>query len=325
MTGKSRSLRNEAKKARCYLDTEEQRFWIDEAVLPAIREVYGSDILQHHPRSFAEASGRSRARQKESVTTADRSFSELGYFLPNEYVGQDDRSGRSLSPGAGQLERLWEAIQVRLRTDATWRDAQLVTITYNCKLQYRDRSLAVLQTRVERSLDMKFDRSALDTPHMFVDLAYEDVAERAQTGKPLVLLRRTSCNDRDIRSLQLEKGAQWFNWQTTADASSVRATPTAGSALRRGGIAYMQSYNVVKDMFASADRSTGPMFSEPGFGSLAYSQASLTEFANIDRSSGRSGSATTRSRALQAFKALVIRLHHTIADNRDSPTGFSTR
>ena len=319
--GTNRSRRSKKpKREQLYLTREEQTYWIDSVVIPALREVYPQDILQHHPRSFTEASSRSRARQKENVTAVDRSFSELAYFLPN-----NDRTDRSLQPeDPPDLARLWDAIKQRLRANPLWSDAQLVAVTYGCKTQYRKQALPQLQDLLERNLTDRFDRSFIDFPFVFVDLAYEDIGELVgDPDTPIALLRRTGCSSQDIKSLGLENKVQWFNWQTTSDISACRAEPGLKSALREGGLAYVQAYNVMKDMLAPTDRSIGPLFSEPAFRSLAYSRATMKDFHAISRSSP--SDPKLRRRTLKALKALITRVHTTLDANMTAPTGFSTR
>lgn len=51
----------EGNQHRYCLTDREQRAWIDEILLPAIREIYHEDVLQHIPWTFDEAADRSRA------------------------------------------------------------------------------------------------------------------------------------------------------------------------------------------------------------------------------------------------------------------------
>ena len=63
------------------LSMAEQELWVDQILTPALAIAYNRTVLQTHPKSFEEANGRARARQKESVTSAERAFAEHHYQL----------------------------------------------------------------------------------------------------------------------------------------------------------------------------------------------------------------------------------------------------
>lgn len=312
-TGGAQRTGPDVYRRRCYLTQKEQRTWIDDIFYPALLEIYADDIRQHIPRSFDEAVDRSQARQRETISSGDRSTSELPYHLTN-----DTGSGRP------QLARLWEAILDRIPIGSPYADPELVVVTYNCKLQYRRPHFNRLRTSVDQSLRDRFDRSYLNMDHAYVDLAYEDIAEDSETGQPHVLLRRTGCNLADLDSLGLGQAAQSFSWFGTTDASSARATPSKKSALRSGGLAYVQEYNVVKDIFASPDRSTGPLFSDAALPFLTYTRKTFLDLQRIAQDP-RSYSLAHVDRIRNAFKATIAHLDQVLRTNTSSSNGFSTR
>lgn len=296
--------------ARCYLNSGEQQEWIDSVLMPSLRDVYPDDVLQHHPRSFAEARDRSRARQKETVTTKDRAFAEYFYTLPNT-------DGSALSS-------LWAHVETRLqRLDPRWHGAVLIAQTYGCKLSYRSESISTLRQSVLHYLQHTFDLGMIDMDRAFVDLAYEDIAYKASgSDDPLVCLWRTSCHEADVRQLGLT-GAQYFNWQFTADVTSSRVEPGKTSLHRAGGLAYIQSYNLIKDAFTCPDRKATAAFGDPAFRSLAYTDAALSDFQKINRPG--CVDPHTRRRALKAFTAVVSRTRNAIQVNASSKTPFGVR
>lgn len=305
---------------QCYPTQTEQAEWVDTIIVPSLRQVYSDDILQHHPRSFRECADRSKARQTENVTKAERAFAEAPYFLPNQ---PDDRS----SPAP--LAQFWTEVRRRASTSPVWSGVQLVALSFDTKLAIRAGTISALQDRLDRSLDLTFDRSLLDLPFAFLDLAYEDMAAAGtgqETGgpvEPLVLLHRSSCQEAEFKELGLGHRSQTHNWHGTSGATSRRAAPGSRSPLRQGGLAYIQAYHSIKDMFVNPLRTVGPVFSDPSFRSLAFSKATLEEFhSTLHRSAYDPRS---RERSLHALRATISRVHYALEANFASPTGFGVR
>jgi len=292
-----------------------QREWVDDFLIPALREVMGSEILAHHPRSWTEARHRARARQALSTTGTDRSFIELAYDVPDTIGRQKDL-----------LHLLWRAIRRRLdhASDAKWHDAQLVSFTYGCKLQYRDPSLHRLRHTFNEQLSIMFKTPYAEKEAMYVDLALEDVP-RTEDGEPVILVRRSACNEYDMRQLGLISRSQFFQWHGTADGSSVRAEPGVKSTLRLGGLAYVQAYMTEKDLWVSPDRSTAPLFSETAYRNLGFTQDTLQGLYRSKRSR-LAHDPYVRRRALSSFKAAIVRAGHVLDfHSTDRSTNFPCR
>ncbi|KAF4546953.1 Tubulin alpha chain [Elsinoe fawcettii] len=198
-------------------------------------------------------------------------------------------------------------------------DIRLVAVTYNCKLQYRNPRIPNLRSDLQHSLTSRLDIRYLVFDQAFVDLAYEDTVERKGRQKPVFLVWRSACQQHLVKELGVEKRAQSFHWQGTADASAIRASTTLRGSLRKGGLAYVQSYHVGKDMFASIDRTAPPAFGELALRTLAYQPSAIAKFAK------RSTMETTRPRTLKAMNATISRLHHALASTRQANFGFSSR
>ena len=120
------------------------------------------------------------------------------------------------------------------------------------------------------------------------------------------------------------KTTELFNWHGTQQGGSFRAETAEKSFLRQGGLAFVQAYNVEKNIFASYDGSSPPLFSDPSLRSLGYTESTLRMF-NAARA-GRAVDPNSRRRALQAFKKAIIRLENTLCDIWDNSTrGYSAR
>ena len=252
-------------KERFLLPFNKQMVWVDRVLLPAIRLIFSGDLLQYHPRSWAEALSRSQARQRENVKQSSRVFAEHFYDLPYR---------------EGIFEQFEEEIRRNVRNlDAEWQEPQIVSTMYDCKNIFRATGIAKLREKIWDGLQDRFNTESLVLDQIWADLAYSDSAiHPAQPDHAYVLVRKSICNLEDMRTLDLEKRCQIYGWHGTAEAGAIRATPTLQSALRRGGVAYVQAYNVSKNMFASIDRSISALFGEPAFCLLGYSDATLREF-----------------------------------------------
>jgi hypothetical protein len=202
--------------------------------------------------------------------------SESCYELPNIVRGDDISS----------LTLLWDRIRyyASLIENPSWHPLELVAVTYGGKLELRANDLPTLWARVDTYLSNRFELTYVYTEQAYCDLAYEDLPVNAE-GEPVVLVRRNSCNAADVKTLGVASTAQYFGWAGTRDAGSVRAAPVAHSPVRAGGLAYIQGYNLVKDLFASPDRSSPPLFSQyDELRLLAFSEETLRQTYQTSKS-----------------------------------------
>lgn len=311
--------------------TRAQREYFYESVFyPALRDTYPRHDLQHHPGSLKTAEDRARARQKESVTQGTRAYTELGYYLDN---------GRR-EDGQLPLDTLWHGVRSRLRrAPIEWQRIQLVGVAYDTKLQIKSYSIADtpaddggsvrcpgLRTRLRSTLESAFHMDLIDYPRIWVDLAYEDIAWKVNDEgleDPVVLLRKTCCNDHDMEALGLSRKRQTYHWQGTADASSIRAATGVSSVNYKGGFGYAQAYNVIKELFNNVARSTQGLVADEALKLISFSQSNLDSFKGQMR--GHIDSAK-RQRLVKALIATLKRLYRSLTTHRTSPSpGYSAR
>ena len=169
---RGRAGRRTQRQERQPLTRAQQRFWVEEVLVPAVRSTWDQRVCQRHPSSFDEAEGWARARQKESVTSKARAFSELSFSLPSQ---------SALTPmqhGVSALHRLREEVERRLaESPPEWGDAQLVAFTYGCKDVYSADTYSNLRESLWEALESRFDVSFIDIlRYAVVDFAYEDLA-----------------------------------------------------------------------------------------------------------------------------------------------------
>lgn len=74
-------------KTGTYLTEEEQEFWIDEIVLPVIRQTYEADIIQHLPHSYAAAKRKAYVKQERHLSGAQHPIN-LYAILPDDGLRQ---------------------------------------------------------------------------------------------------------------------------------------------------------------------------------------------------------------------------------------------
>lgn len=118
-----------------HLTDRQQKAWVDRIMLPTLRESCPNNILQHHPRSFANIDARASAR-RELHPMGHQQAMDVQYHVPELY-----------------LERFWEAIERRCGGEdlAEFRDLFLLVSGHGLKLfTKRDHCEQVLANVLQR-------------------------------------------------------------------------------------------------------------------------------------------------------------------------------
>ena len=299
-------------KSRCYLTDEEQKLWVDKILLPAVTYTYRQqpDVLAHHPFSFDNARLKSRVNQYERATSGDHHFTEIFYHLPS--CSQEGRNS---------LDILWQEICRFIEDEEKddedkgslqpFQGAFLACITFGCKLRWRDESLKGLQSMVRYSVTTQFfNRSFVDFNEAWVDLGIEDTpVTLVHEKEPLVLLRRSGCNFADAASLGLVSRMRTFNWCGLGQASDFTAEPGWTHGLRAGGVAYVQGYNLTKELFAGPSRDWRP-FNSPDLRAAGLSQQALSDL--LEQNHTGSSWRISRDSILKAIKATMERISESL-------------
>ena len=273
----------------CHLTDREQQEWIDTIVLPCLREAYGDDgwdthevdvdedeaedgdystlldkILQHHPRSYEEARNRADAPQSTNMSGAACGRKEISYHLPYS-----------------RLARFWTLLQETLETmGGGWRGARLFALDYGQKLIMDDISPRLVLQRYKDHLSRSFDTSLIDMEKdVYADLGYEDVAHTVDSRYNVVALRRTACNEADVKQIKVGAPASTvlYNWHGTEQCSNMTIEPRPNGKFAKLGFFYSQMYNCLKDMYFHPTRQAEKMFSQTDLNLLAYQTATLAE------------------------------------------------
>lgn len=298
----------------CQLDEGQQAFLVDAILLPALQAIASDHEIAHMPRSSAEAFAASWAHVKEAQTgrnsTAGQSEAEV--FLPFEMLGAFyDQVKRALN---------------RPTTPDQWHDAFMWTYTVGTKARFRAANPQAVLRKLRDVLSDHFHSEHIDLSRSMVDCAYEDLAEDKQ-GNLLCLVRKSQCNKSTVASFGTSMGYQVYPWQGTADGSAITMEPRSSTDHFKNGVHYVQSYNLSKDMFWSANRSAAPLFSAKWLTNLAYSAAQLDLLQRRNNHNrGQVDNTASRRRYLIVLKNMILRANAALSacENAES-LGFGAR
>ena len=126
-------------KGEAYLSHAEQELWFDQVIIPSLKDVVSTDVLQHWPRSWSEAYHKSKVHEELQL---DGQHSHIRYEV-------------TIPPDS--IQGFWQAICEQI---SRARRNTLVS-RHNLKLQYRSSSRTSVQRRFLRDLEGLFDMSEL--------------------------------------------------------------------------------------------------------------------------------------------------------------------
>ena len=156
----------------------EQRFWLDEILLPALWEVCPSDEIQHCPLSALDAQCRARANAERVVKGRQQPI-HLQVYLSEERLGP-----------------LWESIRRRIHEPIrrgrspsstpfqAYQDPILFVCGHGVKLLFKADTLAQARTGISAFLDSGFHSNQLHPDQVWLDLGLEDVPHTPANGEP---------------------------------------------------------------------------------------------------------------------------------------------
>nr|OQO29348.1 hypothetical protein B0A51_06928 [Rachicladosporium sp. CCFEE 5018] len=192
------------------MNTEEQRYLTDKAVILALRQVYPSRILDYHPRNYQEAYDHQLSFGRENIGRGTTVPSEFGYDVPGELPEIEE-----------PLDKSWDRIMFHLRRSPNegWHTAELITVAYGCKNQHTNDSYEDLRVETWTWLIDRFNGTYIEPNYAFVDIAYEDCAEVDITGGAVIdgarvtellfVVHRSSCHHPELPTN--EYSSQLFN------------------------------------------------------------------------------------------------------------------
>lgn len=256
-----------------HLSSATQAVWIDEIVLPALRASCPPDVLQHHPRSFADATGKTTVK-KEIHPQGSSAFIDLRYIVPERF-----------------LRAFWTEILQRCnrrREDQTsaqteFRDPFLVITAHDLKLLTKRDTASEARTDFVQHLQQCFHWHSDNFPSQdcWLDFGLEDTPLTTRHDSAVTLLRKTACL-RDwshqfrcpthVSALIITR---IFPWALTRDASTASVELRGSNDLRnRGQMIFHKSYSLHKDLWATSMKGMQP-FGNTQLEALEYSQELL--------------------------------------------------
>jgi hypothetical protein len=283
----------------------QQAFWIDRIVLPALRESCPNHVIQHHPRSFAEAKARAQVKQ-EALMKGTKQALDPRYLIPEEF-----------------LAGFWSEVLERVRTMDTeqgneYQDLFLMVIGHDLKLVHGALSGDQTRARFFRYIDtcFRFQPDIFPVEDCWLDLGWEDTP--IDTGKAITLLRKPCCLRHWTNQFQSPEGrtakldSQLFSWCLTRDAGSARVELGYTNVLRaKGGMAYHKAYSLHKDVLATPIKGHVP-FGPKWFEGLAFSQDSLDRWAEANQLGSSGSGRQKRQELIKAEIATKNRLFQAI-------------
>ena len=249
-----------------HLSTEEQRSWIDNIILPALRASCPDDVLQHHPRSFNEVL-RKAGIQGENTLHGQHQDLDLRYCVPE----------RCLNEFSNQVLH-------RCNNQAGYQNAFYVISAHNLKLTTKRPSLLQCRTDFINILTQYFEYSSVTFPTVdcWLDLGHEDTPS-ATTGHAVTLLRKRACLSAWSKLFSCPKSSahhlacDTYPWAGTWMAGTATTTLKEQNSLHTV-MSYNKSYNLHKNIFTTPLKNYLP-FDNPQFEALSYSAELITEWA----------------------------------------------
>ena len=315
-----------------FLSLAEQREWVDDILVPALRRACPFDVLQHSPRSFQEVVDKSEAKREfTDIALREGSSRHITFqsALPSTY-----------------LESFWSEVLRLCTHHPTFHDPFLWISGHDlkCLTKQRGRDVHLTMDRFFDDLrsslhwdddeffppeDAWYDFGVEDTPcgYAGVGAREEDPPEDPRLSQlfedtPPVCLRKTQClgewekHFEDPASARRHLKTQSFAWALTRDAGARTFSTTARNTLRASpGIAHGKSYNVIKD-FSTTPLKRAP-FSDPRLEGLCFTQATIDELSRGNsfygrrplpdhRAHGQTRLVVTRDRLLDAMVGMRL-------------------
>ncbi|KAL8895783.1 MAG: hypothetical protein Q9192_003451 [Flavoplaca navasiana] len=245
---------------------QQQEVWLDQIVFPALRRSCPSDLLQHHPRSFAEVWTKANARM-EAYPDSWAQPMDVKYAIPSRY-----------------LEAFWHEVLSICNSGnfPHYKDLFIIITGHDLKRGTKRAQASLARLDFLKHLEEVFDTRQEYLPPMdtWLDFGYEDTP-RGTAQEAYTFLRKNSCLDEWMTSFEspVHKTTlitpERYAWAMTRDAGS------AGVSLglknlwhQKGGLAHAKSYNLHKDLFATPSKGH-TAFGLPAFETLGYSQTML--------------------------------------------------
>ncbi|KAF3191172.1 hypothetical protein TWF225_001333 [Orbilia oligospora] len=241
-------LYSKSRRSNNFLSDDHKSQFFDSIWLPVLQQVLPHNILQHiPPRTFAACKLNAKANRAERVRneahdTKSSSIQQFHYSIPAEY-----------------LPSIWS--EVLRRTDQPglqhFQDLFLFVNAKNLKNDFKEAKLANALTKFRNRWRSAVEESAFEPRSIWIDIAREITNEpRKQDGDNIgvTLLWKNCCHEKIFSQISHEKfvrnlGQAYYHVALLHQAQNFTISPQGLNPLAQGGIAYGQSYAIIKENF----------------------------------------------------------------------------
>ncbi len=219
-------------KRETYLTEEQHALWIDEVVLPSLRQVLPPTAMQHFPPTWAHGASKMRAKHNEHRTRDVGGSDPVHYPVQEQYL-----------PG------LWHRMLEKLSKPslAEFRGMFMVIQVYGTKLVWHNSSVSRLRYDFKRELE-----SIVNLDHLILSKTFVDVGkETVSSGSNRVHWWKRCCLRQWIASMCPGKHVRtrYYPVSGLRDAGAMNFAVSQKHPMHSQGLVYAQRYGSYKEVF----------------------------------------------------------------------------
>lgn len=255
-------------KKETYLSGVQHERWIDQVVLPSLREVLPPSMMQHLPPTWAHGAGKVRAKNNEHRSRDVGGFTPIHYAVPGNYL-----------PG------LWERMLAKLADPslAEFRGMFMMLQVYGTKLVWNHERFSALRDDFLHQL-----QSLVRVEHLNLSKTFVDIGKEYITPDPVhIHWWKRCCLQHWWESMTPENHtrARFYPVNGLRDVAMMTIEPSQKHPMHAQGLVYAQRYNSYKEII---DARTVYPFTNKNIESLLVPTDLLQLWAQAGGSVGRS-------------------------------------
>jgi hypothetical protein len=157
------------------LTDEEQKFWIDDIVLPVLRKTFDDDVVQHHPQSFIAAKCKARALQEKHPSGSQHPMT-FRATIPENGLAEFS---------ANLEEHIREGVRRQPERYSPYKDPLFVIAGHNLKLKIKSATVDGLQRKFVDFLEtcFRFRPEYFPDKDCWIDMGLEDTPDHNSCGE----------------------------------------------------------------------------------------------------------------------------------------------
>ncbi len=287
-----------------HLQDTEQEYWIDNIVLPSLREHLPGHQLHHLPRSWKEVVNKAKVKKEFQPNLDKGNFARSpSYHIPSQY----------LAPVTASILQ---------RAQGGFRNPIFMITGHGLKHWSKRPTVQLACSDFLKHLDVIFDLNYVtwDSEMTWWDIGTEDMPENLN-NTAITLLRKSDCLKawtdlfKDPSSKCRRNTVENYSWAGTQAAGSISVQLSESNRLRReGGIVYNKAYNVFKDIFASTAKDYSP-FEYGNLSALAYSNETIQKVHKLNARGNSVPPIIERKKIKEAWNATKRRVADVLNGN----------